>query len=292
MMLTVEYIRDKVKTIINLPALPSLAMEVVEMVDNPKTSASQLGKVISTDQALTAKVLKIANSPFYGFPKKISTIDFAIIVLGFDALKEIVISISLVSSLQKKSDNYFDSKAFWDHAIATGVIARKLARDLGYRVSGEVFVGGLLHDMGISVMHRYFNNEFKRIVNIARESDLTFIEAEESVLGVTHAEIGSWLAERWNLPDHLVEAVLLHNTPGKAQINPQLVSIIHCADVFATRINGTPVEFDKGIAFDQAALAQLELSDTAVLEEYLKNYSEVIASDIREAAMLSHMNVM
>ena len=291
-MLSADYIRDKVKTIINLPALPSIAMEVVEMVDNPKTSASQLGKIISTDQALTAKVLKIANSPFYGFPKKIATIDFAIIVLGFDALKEIVISISLVSSLQKKSDKYFDSKAFWDHSIATGVIARRLARDLGYRVSGEVFVGGLLHDMGISVMHRYFNNEYKRIVDIARDSELTFMEAEESVLGVTHADIGSWLAERWNLPDHLVEGVLLHADPSKAEKNPELVSIIHCADVFAARINGGPVEFDKGVEFDQGALQRLQLDDPNVLEEYIRNYTEVINADIREAAMLAHLNVM
>lgn len=291
-MLSADYIRDKVKTIINLPALPSIAMEVVEMVDNPKTSASQLGKIISTDQALTAKVLKIANSPFYGFPKKIATIDFAIIVLGFDALKEIVISISLVSSLQKKTDKYFDSKAFWDHSIAAGVIARRLARDLGYRVSGEVFVGGLLHDMGISVMHRYFNNEFKRIVDIARESELTFMEAEESVLGVTHADIGSWLAERWNLPDHLVEGVLFHSDPSKAEKNPELVAIIHCADVFAARINGNTVEFDKGVEFDQGALQRLQLDDPNVLEEYIRNYTDVINADIREAAMLAHLNVM
>ena len=291
-MLSAEYIRDKVKTIINLPALPAIAMEVVEMVDNPKTSASQLGKIISADQALTAKVLKIANSPFYGFPKKISTINFAIIVLGFDALKEIVISISLVSSLQKKSDDYFDSKAFWDHSIATGVIARRLARDLGYRISGEVFVGGLLHDMGISVMHRYFHNEFKRIVDISRESELTFMEAEESVLGATHADIGSWLAERWNLPDHLVEAVLLHSNPSKAERNPELVSLIHCADVFAARINGSSVEFDKGVDFDQVALERLHLDDPNVLEEYIRNYTEVINEDIREAAMIAHLNVM
>jgi len=291
-MLTIDYIRDKVKTIINLPALPSIAMEVVEMVDNPRTSASQLGKIISSDQALTAKVLKIANSPFYGFPKKISTIDFAIIVLGFDALKEIVISISLVSSLQKKSDTYFDSKAFWDHSIATGVIARKLARDLGYRVSGEVFVGGLLHDMGVSVMHRYFNGEFRRIVDIARESDLTFTEAEESVMGVTHAEIGSWLAERWNLPDHLVEAILHHNTPMKAEMNPELVSIIHCADNVASRIAADPIEFDKGIEFDAGALERLQLSDPNILEEFIKKYAEVVSADIKETAMLAHMNLI
>jgi HD-like signal output (HDOD) protein len=278
----------KIQTIIQLPALPTIAMEVVELVDNPKTSASSLGKVISTDQALTAKVLKIANSPFYGFPKKISTIDFAIIVLGFDALKEIIISLSLVSSLQRKSDAYLDARSFWDHSISTGVVARRLARDLGYRVSGEVFVGGLLHDMGISILHRYFNNEFRRIMDIARETDLTFLEAEESVLGVTHAEVGGWLAARWNLPDHLIEALSFHHVPGNATLNPDLVAIIHCADVFVSKINELPIEFDKGIQFDQEALARLRLTDPETLDEYLANYKQIISSDLEAVTAKMH----
>lgn len=281
-MVTPEQIKEKVRTIIQLPALPSIAMDVVDMVDNPKTSASRLGKLISSDQALTAKVLKIANSPFYGFPKKISTIDFAIIVLGFDALKEIVISISLISALQKKSDAYFNSEAFWDHSLSCGVVARRLARDLGYRVSGEAFVGGLLHDMGVSVLHRYFHSEFKRIVDIARETDLTFLEAEESVLGVTHADVGGWLAERWNLPDHLIEAITLHHTPTKAERNPDLVALIHCADVFSGRIDGHTVEFDKGLDFDSLALERLHLDDPHLLDEYIANYAAVVRTDIEQ----------
>jgi HD-like signal output (HDOD) protein len=286
-MMSPDYIKDKVQTIIQLPALPTIAMEVVDMVDNPKTSASRLGKLISTDQALTAKVLKIANSPFYGFPKKISTIDFAIIVLGYDALKEIVISISLVSSLQKKSDSIFDAKGFWDHAISSGVLARRLARDLGYRVSGEVFVGGLLHDMGVSVLHRYFRNEYKRIVEISRDTDLTFLEAEESVLGVTHAEIGGWLAERWNLPDHLVEAISLHHTPSKAKRNLDLVAIIHSADVFGVRMAERPVEFDKGADFDPEALSRLRLNDPNLVNEYIANYQSIVKSDIEQVTQVA-----
>jgi HD-like signal output (HDOD) protein len=289
-MMSPESIKGRVQTIIQLPALPTVAMEIVEMVDNPKTSASKLGKVISTDQALTAKVLKIANSPFYGFPKKISTIDFAIIVLGYDALKEIVISISLVSSLQKKSDVLFDAKGFWDHAIASGVIARRLARDLDYRISGEVFVCGLLHDMGISVLHRYFKSEFKRVVEIARETDLTFLEAEESVLGVTHADIGGWLAERWNLPDHLTEAIALHHAPGKSKKNPDLVSLIHCADIFANKIAVVPPEFDKGVDFDPDALTRLQLDNESVLNEYLTTYTQLIQTDLEQVTHLDSID--
>jgi len=281
-MMSPEYIKEKVQSIIHLPALPTVAMEISQMVDNPKTSASKLGKVISTDQALTARLLKIANSPFYGFPKKISTIDFAIIVLGYDALKEIVISTSLVSSLQRKSDAHFDAKIFWDHSIITGVLARRLSRDLGYRISGEVFVGGLLHDMGLSVLHRYFHHEYKRVVEIARETDLTFLEAEESVLGVTHAEVGGWLAERWNLPDHLVEAISFHHSPGKATRNPELACLIHCADVFSTRITQMKVEFDKGVTFDPKALAQLQLGNESVVNEYVTNYSALLHTDLEQ----------
>jgi len=282
-MMSPEHIKERVQSIIQLPALPAVAMEVVEMVDNPRTSASKLGKVISTDQALTAKVLKIANSPFYGFPRKISTIDFAIIVLGYDALKEIVISISLISSLQKKSDGLFDAKAFWDHAIATGVLARRLARDLGYRVSEEVFVGGLLHDMGVSVLHRYFKSEYRRIVEIARESELTFLEAEESVLGVTHADVGGWLAERWNLPKHLVRAISMHHSPAKAEGNEDLVAIIHCADVFSCRVMKSEVEFDKGIDFEPAALQRLGLNDDESVARYIENCTAILNTDVEEA---------
>jgi HD-like signal output (HDOD) protein len=285
-MMAPEHIKEKVQSIIQLPALPTIAMEVVEMVDNPKTSASRLGRLISTDQALTAKVLKIANSPFYGFPRKISTIDFAIIVLGYDALKEIVISISLVSSLQKKSDSMFDAKAYWDHAITSGVLARRLARDLGYRVSGEVFVGGLLHDMGISVLHRYFKNEYKRITDIVRETDLTALEAEESVLGVTHSDIGGWLAERWNLPDHLVEAITLHHQPTRAEHNKDLVALIHCADVFACKMSGTPIEFDKGNDFDRKTLDHLQLNDDKVLADYMTSYRELVKQDLEQVTQI------
>ena len=240
-------IKEKVLSITQLHALPSVALKVLELVDNPKTSTSTLGRLIATDQALTAKVLKVANSPFYGFPKKIPTVEFAIIVLGYDALKDVVIGTSLVSSLQENSAGPLNTRAVWDHAIASGVLARRLARDFGYRVCGEAFVGGLLHDIGISALSHHFTDEYQRIIGITRETDLTFLEAEESVLGVTHMEAGGWLAERWNLPDHLVEAVSLHHTPAKAVRNPDLAALVHCADAIAYRIPGMNVAFDKGV---------------------------------------------
>jgi putative nucleotidyltransferase with HDIG domain len=282
--MTPEEIKNRIYSIIQLPALPTVAMEVVQMVDNPRTTASRLGKVISSDQALTAKVLKIANSPFYGFPRKISTIEFAIIILGYDALKEIVISISLISALQKRSDTTFDAQTFWEHAITTGVLARRLARDHGYRVSGEVFVGGVLHDIGISVLHRYFRNEYRRIVEIAREGDLSFREAEESVLGVTHAEVGGWLAERWNLPDQLVEAIMHHHAPSRARRYRDLVAIVHYADVLANRSLGRGLEYDGGIELDHEGLSETGLNDPALFDRYAGDEGILLEQEIEAAS--------
>jgi putative nucleotidyltransferase with HDIG domain len=276
------FIRDKVQTILQLPALPAIAEEVVEMVENPRTSAAQLGRVISADQGLTSKVLKIANSAFYGFPKKISTVDFAIIVLGFDALREIVISISLVSALQKKDDTDFDTQGFWDHAIYTGAIARRLARDLGYRVTGEVFVGGLLHDMGISILHQHFTSEYAKIVKLVVETEMTWLEAEKNVLGVSHAEMGGWLAERWNFPNTLVEAITKHHSPLEAKENPELVSIIHCADVLANRLCAEPVVYDTRLTFQPDVLQRLRLDDPMVLDEYMNRYEKNIQADMAQ----------
>lgn len=135
-------IKQKIQSILQLVPFPAVAMEVIRLVDNPKTSASKLGEVISQDQALAAKVLRVANSPFYGFPKQISTINFAIVVLGFETLKEIVLSVSLTSSLASKLDGSFELEKFWRHSLLVGITTKHLAKDFGYRVSGELLQRG------------------------------------------------------------------------------------------------------------------------------------------------------
>jgi HD-like signal output (HDOD) protein len=270
-----KYIRDRVMTILQLPALPKIASQVVELVDNPQTSAAKLSKVISTDQGLTSKVLKVANSPFYGFPKRISTVDFAVIVLGFDALKEIVISISLISALQNRADKYFNMKDFWDHAIMSAGIGRRLAREIDYRVSGEVFVAALLHDMGISILHRHFFEEYKQIVDLILDNDVPPLNAEREILGVTHCDIGGWLAERWNLPGHIREAIMYHHTPEKAIENPDIVALIHCADVISNKLTESTLNFDIGIEFNDAAVQRLDLDRANLVE----SFSDMAADD-------------
>lgn len=225
-----EEIRRITKSIINLPTLPTVVAKMLEMLDNPRTSAAQVGRLISSDQVLTAKVLKLANSAFYAFPQPISTVNLAIVVLGFDVVKNLVIGISVIESFSKEVDEYFDVMRFWEHSIGCGVAARMLARMHGYHVSGEAFTAGLLHDIGKLVMREHLKAEFVEVLGKVRQGK-SFLEAEKELLGVTHAEIGNWLAERWNFPAVLQEAILHHHDPARARREPRLAAIVHFADL-------------------------------------------------------------
>ncbi len=278
-----ELLKEKVRNIIQLPALPTVAIEVASMIDNPKTSIAKLTNVISTDQVLTAKVLKIANSPFYGFQKKISTLDFAIMVLGFDSLKEILLSISLISAFKRRQDKRFNSKEFWTHSLATGIAARTIARDLGYRISGESFIAGLLHDIGILVTYQYFHSDFVRIVDAVSERKVTFHDMEHTVLQATHAEIGGWLAERWNLPDQLIEAIKYHHRPEMAERNPKLTALVHFVDFLCHKAQIGVLSYETPRDCNPAALELLNVSETELTQAYYDSFGSKLREELDRA---------
>ena len=227
------------QSIIGLPTLPTVITQLISLVDNPKTSARNVSQLISTDQALTAKILKLANSAFYGFPREIATVDLAVVVLGFETVKNLCLSVSVLERFSGVDANGgadgFDRQKFWEHSIACGVGARLLAGKLSYRVPGEAFAAGILHDIGRLILSQYFPVEFAEVLQLMRAEDIYIGHAEERVLGVTHAEVGSWLAERWNLPDQLEQTIAMHHTPGRVSGPAELPSLIHLADFLCRR---------------------------------------------------------
>ena len=216
-----EVIREKNKRLLsgirNLPSVPFIMVEVSKMLDNPRTGASELGKLISKDQAMVAKILSVANSPLYGLPRRVSTIEFAIVILGFDHIKNIVIALSMMEAFKSKEDKNWNRRAFWLHSLITASAAKRIADDLGYRKSGEAFTCGLLHDLGISVIQRYFYDGFKEIMDLVNDQQMRYINAEQKVLGLTHQEIGQFLIEKWNLPSSLGDAILYHHIPSASR---------------------------------------------------------------------------
>jgi len=151
----INRVRSITEKIIGLPTLPTVVSKMIELVDNPKTSAQTLTSLISTDQALTAKILKLANSAYYGFPREIISVNLAVVVLGFNTVKDMGLSVSVLDAFKSNQDEgIFEMTKFWEHSICCAIGAKMLARTYGYRITSEAFVAGLLHDVGKVVLNQ------------------------------------------------------------------------------------------------------------------------------------------
>ncbi len=262
-----------------LPALPFIIEEVNRVIDDPKASAANLAEVISRDQALVAKILSVANSPLYGIPRRVSTIDFAIIILGFNHIKNIVIAFSLMDSISSFNTEIFDRQRYWVHSLLTATASKRVADDLGYHVSGEAFTAGLLHDLGIPIICKHFPKEFKQIQELMLEKGLSYRDAEIMVLGMDHQEIGRILVERWNLPQSLAEVVGCHHQPSLAVEHKNLTALIHLTDYMANKFSGGNIWDDSNV-IDTSILETLRLGNEEYLEGFINSYQSQLLDQI------------
>ncbi len=224
----------------SIPTLPSIVGQITCLLQNPKTSAEELGRAITSDQALAAKVLKLVNSAFYGFPGRISTITHAIVILGFSTIKNVVLTATILDIFKKKSDNNitdFDIEQFWIHSISCGAAAKSIARFTDNKIKEECFIAGLVHDIGKILLYQYLPDLFIKAYAFSTQNKLLFYESEQQLFKVTHQEIGGTLAERWNLPQMLQQAIKYHHTPHPGQECFSTTSIVHCADILVRALD-------------------------------------------------------
>lgn len=276
--------RDKNKNVLahvyNLPSIPVIMLEVNKLLDNPMTSAAELGRVISKDQGLVTKILTVANSPLYGLPRRVSTIDFAIIILGFDHIKNIVLALSMIEAFKNKSDKYLDRKKYWIHSIMVASTAKRICDDLGYHFTGEAFTCGLLHDLGIPVIHKYFNKDYITICDLVGNKNYTFDSAEAEVLGLTHEDIGYYLAQRWNLPHTIADTILNHEHPQLSSQNKILSSVVHLADYMTSILGIGEFNWDLDYQLDKSIISTLNLGDENYLNKFIQSYKNPLAIQI------------
>lgn len=221
----------------DLPTLPVVVNNVIQITQNPKSSALEVGRAISYDQALATKVLRTANSAFYGFPRKITTITHAIVILGFANIRNIVLTASIFDMFPSKGGSkYFDREGFWKHSLACGVTSKLIAKRLGIKNLEEVFICGLLHDLGKLVLDTYFKEDFARVVRLVKEKEILIRDAEQQLLDIDHAAVGGIVADKWNLPPALIKAIRFHHNPPRASESMRIAAIVHLADVLCRAI--------------------------------------------------------
>ena len=234
-----ERLKRVVDRIVGLPTLPSVLSNLNRLMLNPRTSAKEVAQLISRDPAITSKILRVVNSSFYGFPNRITTVTHAIVILGFNTIKSVVLSSSIFDVFQKgQTDSPYDRLEFWKHSIGCGAAAKVVAKRLGYSAVEEFFIAGLLHDIGKIVIDQYLHEDFLAILDTVQKKDCLMVQAEEEVLGegVTHAEVGTWLFKRWNLAKGLIDAINHHHNPTLAEDNSKTTAVVHLADILTRAI--------------------------------------------------------
>ncbi|MDD4951082.1 MAG: HDOD domain-containing protein [Desulfovibrionaceae bacterium] len=216
----------------SLVSLPDIYFRIVEVLDNPRTSAFHIAEVVSKDPSLTAKLLRLVNSPFYGFPSKIDSISRAVALVGAQELSTLALGISVINSFQGIPPELVDMKAFWEHSIACGVLARVLS-DYKPGLSGErFFVAGLLHDVGKLFMLQRIPKPMLRVLSVSEKEGRPNHLVEEAVVGYDHTEVAGFLFNEWKLPPTLRNMVRHHHKPDAGK-NPIDSAIIHLADILA-----------------------------------------------------------
>jgi len=237
-----------------LPTLPAIAMEVNKMLQDYETSIKDLALVIEKDQAMVPKILKLVNSSFFGFQSKISNLTRAIMLLGFNTVRNAVVSVSIIKAFSIKDGlEGFDITEFWTHSVGVATISRYLAEKIRCQFLEDAFTGGLLHDIGKIILVQSFPDLFKKVWMAAKENNLSFYEAEEKELSINHARIGGYLAKKWKLPQDLVDVIQYHHKVRKSIQNPDLLMVVHVADIIINSYaDGSLTEIDLSVIYPDA----------------------------------------
>ena len=238
-----------VERVDQLPRLPDTAVRLVNIISDPGSSIEEIVDTIRYDQAVTADVLRLCNSAFFGLSRRVNSIDDAILMLGTAKVLQLVLSTHVQTVLRKPQEGYgLLPGALWEHSVGVALASRLFAQRFGLGEVGLSFTIGLLHDVGKVVMNKYITAEYTEIVRRVTEERSSFLEAEQQVVGFTHPEVGARLAETWSLPEELIRCIRYHHDPEELTDTDALVDAVHLADVTCLLIGIGGGEVD-GLAY-------------------------------------------
>jgi putative nucleotidyltransferase with HDIG domain len=268
----------------NLPPVPHVAAKMMELVGREDTSVRELQRVISADQALTARILKMANSVFYSFDQKISTLSHAIVILGFRAVQSMAIAASSRSLFVKKGAQFgLKEKLLWEHSIGCATGCRQVARTIRYEGEETAFIVGLLHDIGKAVLNQVIPKKYGKIVEQVYNEGRSFADVETEMLGFDHSHIGAMIAQKWNFDWEMVEAIAYHHREEARTSGSGLGAILAVSNEICKRMGAglerqkeeTPMSDHWGaqrLGLDEPTCVEMKELIRAVIEEEKRLY--------------------
>ncbi len=249
-----EQVKDVLSRATDILTLPTVIHDILEITSSQDSSAGDLTSIIESDPALTAKILSIANSAYYGFVKKVSTVSHAIVVLGFKEIQNIALSMSVIQLFNRRGSDF--TEKLWRHSFSVGVATRMVASYLNQKLDGKYFVGGLLHDMGKIFLSQYMPEHFENLlVRLDSENNyFTYHHLEESIYGISHCEVAGELLASWMFPPDIIDAVMYHHEPSLSRVDPVFTACVHLADLLCTVKGITPLKHNYFLNVDEGIL--------------------------------------
>lgn len=274
----------RLENVENLPTLSAVVQQIQALVASPRSNMSQIATVIARDQAIAARVVRLINSAFYGLGGRVTSIQQAIVFLGINTVKNLVMGVSVIKAFSRQENaSLFDREKFWLHTFACALGTRTLGRELKVSEPEEFFLAGLLHDIGILVLDQFFHDEFIEILKRSACNGTGYIEAEKNVLGLTHGEVGEFVARKWKLPETLIHPIRFHHEPlmaGDCRTgNCAILPAVHIADAWMNNSG-----FNMGLPEGKQTCDAAAMKAVGVTERRIDELFENIGKEVKAVA--------
>ncbi|MBT0663915.1 HDOD domain-containing protein [Geobacter pelophilus] len=264
----------------DLPTIPVVAMKVMQLLESENATADELAKIVASDPAVAARVLKISNSSFYGCQRQIQSLSMAIVILGFTTLKSLVVAAS-VKQVYKPFG--LTEQMLWEHSFGAGLAARIIASKTRLANEEEAFLAGLFHDIGKTIMNSLDRDKFQLVMQKCYNDGIPFDAAEKSIYPFSHDEVGAYVIKKWNFPDALFTTIMQHHklefTPADDDYLIKLTAVVNLADQFCRKLGIGTRDPEETLLPAQSKAAELANLSEVQIAELLDTFSEAYEKD-------------
>jgi putative nucleotidyltransferase with HDIG domain len=217
----------------DLPTIPVVATKVLQLLDNPDVSVEEIADLMLTDQVMTARVMKLMNSPVYKPTQEITSLKRALVYLGLRHVRELALTTSVINAFDGTT-GALELNAFWEHSFGVGMVSKIIAKRICYQDLEKAYISGIIHDLGEVFLSNYLREPFMEVLEHIKKHPVKLVDAEAEMLGTTHCEIGLCMARKWNFPEAYCDVIAHHHSPLEATVDPILCAIVNLSDLFCT----------------------------------------------------------